>query len=72
MSMTRDDILSVLGPVDEELVAELMTTGASADELREAWAWLNSDEALMGIGRPLPGSRVGELIDLLEPADDEA
>jgi hypothetical protein len=49
-----------------------MATGASAAELREAWAWLHSDEALMGAGRPLPGSRVAALIDLLEPDDEEA
>lgn len=69
--MTHDEVVSVLGPVDEVLVAELVATGASIEELREAWGWLNSDEALMGSGRPLPGSRVGELIDLLEPDDDE-
>lgn len=68
--MTHDEILSVLGPVDDVLVAELMATGASEAELREAWYWLHSDDALMGEGRPLPGSRVAELIDLLE-ADDE-
>lgn len=30
--MTHDEILSVLGPVDDELVAELMATGASGAE----------------------------------------
>lgn len=72
MTMTREEIVSVLGPVDEELVAELVATGASAEELREAWVWLNSDEALMGAGRPLPGTRVAALIDLLEPDDEDA
>ncbi|WP_411036060.1 hypothetical protein [Shinella sp. BYT-45] len=70
--MTHDEILSVLGPVDDELVADLMATGASGEELREAWNWLHNDEALMGQGRPLPGSRVAELIDLLEADDEEA
>ncbi len=72
MTMTREEIISVLGPADEEVIADLMATGASAVELREAWAWLHSDEALMGAGRPLPGSRVAALIDLLEPDDEEA
>ena len=69
--MTRDEILSVLGPVDDDFVAELMATGASGEELREAWNWLHGDDALMGEGRPLPGTRVAELIDLLEPDDPE-
>jgi len=72
MPMTASQITSVLGPVDDELIAEVMATEASIEDLREAWAWLNSDEALMGVGRPLPGSRVSALIDLLEPEDDEA
>ena len=69
--MTYDEIVSVLGRVDDDLAAALIATGASLDELLEAWNWLNSDEALIGQGRPLPDSRVGQLIDLLEPEDDE-
>lgn len=71
MAMTRDDVVSVLGPTDDTLVAELIATGATPTELREAWGWLNSDEALMGEGRPLPGTRVAALIDLLEPKGEE-
>ncbi len=71
MSMTREEIVSVLGPTDETLVADILPTGASFEELREAWAWLNGDEALMGEGRPLPGTRVAELIDLLDADEDD-
>lgn len=71
MSMTREEIVSVLGPTDETLVANILSTGASFEELREAWAWLNGDEALMGEGRPLPGTRVAELIDLLDADEDD-
>ncbi|MBN9047616.1 MAG: hypothetical protein J0H18_18415 [Rhizobiales bacterium] len=71
MALTREEIISVLGPTDDILVADLMATGAAFGELREAWAWLQNDEALMGEGRPLPGSRVAALIDLLDPEDEE-
>ena len=71
MSMTREEIVSVLGPTDETLVADILSTGASFEELREAWAWLNGDEALMGEGRPLPVTRVAELIDLLDADVDD-
>ena len=57
IATSRDEIVSILGPVDDELVAEFMGTGASAEELREAWGWLHNDEALMGAGRPLPGTK---------------
>ena len=45
--------------------------GASIGELREAWGWLNGDEALMGEGRPLPGTRVAKLIDVLDTYDED-
>ncbi|WP_340040422.1 hypothetical protein [Aminobacter sp. Piv2-1] len=71
MPLTREEIVSVLGPTDETLVADILSTGASFAELREAWAWLNEDEALMGEGRPLPGTRVAELIELLDADEDD-
>jgi hypothetical protein len=71
MTMTREEVVSVLGPVDDTMIAEIISSGASLDELREAWAWAFGDEALMGQGRPLPGTRVARLIDLIEPADEE-
>jgi hypothetical protein len=71
MPLTANEIKSVLGPVDDTLIAELMSTGASYEDLREASGWLNSDEALMGSGRSLPGSRIAELIELLDPEADE-
>ncbi|WP_271894347.1 hypothetical protein [Candidatus Phyllobacterium onerii] len=70
MAITRGDVVAVLGSVDDALVAEIIATGASLSELREAFAWLNSEEALMNEGRPLPGTHVAALIDLIEPQDD--
>lgn len=66
MVLTRKDVTSVLGPVDEMTIAEIASTGASLEDLREALIWLNNDEVLMGESRPLPASRVAALIDLLE------
>ena len=71
MTMTRQDVVSVLGPVDDVTIAEIIASGASLEELREAWAWAFGDEALMSQGRPLPGTRVAALIELIEPDDDD-
>jgi hypothetical protein len=71
MTLTRDEVTSVLGPVDDTLAAELFATGASLTELEQAWAWLNSDEALINEYRPLPSGRVAQLIDILQAPDDE-
>ncbi|NLS06229.1 hypothetical protein HGP14_23110 [Rhizobium sp. P32RR-XVIII] len=71
MTMTSEDVIAILGPVDEILVAEVRATGATAAELAEAFAWANNDEALMGEGRPLPTGRVAALIDLLVSNEEE-
>ena len=36
MSLTRDDVVAVLGPVDDSTIAEIVATGASRSELAEA------------------------------------
>lgn len=71
MTMTADDVIAVLGPADETLVAEVIATGATQAELAEAFAWANNDEALMGEGRRLPTGRVGALVDLLASDEEE-
>lgn len=70
MTITRDEILSLLGPVDDTLVAQIMGQGATLGELREAWAWICEEDALINEGRPLPGTKVATLIDLLQPEEE--
>jgi len=71
MGMTAGTVVSILGPVDAGLIAEVVATDASPEELAQAFAWLNSDEALIGEGRHLPDGKVAELVDLLSPDDEE-
>ena len=71
--LTRDDVTKAFGRIDDVTIAEIIGTGATADELAEAQAWVVNDEPLMNAGKPLPGGRVRELIDILaelEPSDD--
>lgn len=71
MTIASDDVITILGPVDETLVADVIATGATQAELAEAFAWINNDEALIGEGRPLPSGRVATLVDLLVSDEDE-
>lgn len=65
-TLTKSAVKRVLGPVGESLAAELVHTGATEKELREAHAWATSDETLVNELRPLPTGRVAELIQILE------
>jgi len=71
-TMTREEVRAVLGPVDDSLIVEILGTGASLEELTEAYAWVTDDEAPMNAGRPLASGRVSLLIDILEAAEEEA
>ncbi len=72
--VTRDDVTKAVGPVDDVTIAEIIATGATADELAEAQAWIVNEDPLLNAGKPLPSGRVRELIDILaelEPNEDE-
>jgi hypothetical protein len=71
--ITREDVVRTVGDIDDTLIAEIIGTGATVEELAEAQAWIDNDEALMNVGRPLPNGRVGELVEILselEASDD--
>ena len=71
-ALTHDDVVAILGPVEDTVIAEVLAMGASREELAEAHAWVVSDEALMNAGRPLPSGRVGRLIEILQTVEDES
>jgi hypothetical protein len=60
--LTREDVVSVVGPADKVMIADVVATQATLAELSQAWAWINSDEALINQGRPPPSGRTVELL----------
>ena len=70
-TLTRDDVVGVLGRVDDVTVAEIIATGASREELAEACAWLANDEPLMNTGRPRASGRVGQLVEILASRQED-
>ena len=72
--ITHEDVTRTVGEIDDALIAQIIGTGATVEELAEAQAWIDNDEALINDGRPLPKGRVGELVDILsevEASDDD-
>jgi hypothetical protein len=70
-TLTRKDVTTMLGELDDDVVAEIITTGATPEALAEAHAWLANDEPLMNAGRPLPGGRVARLVDIVAAISEE-
>jgi hypothetical protein len=69
--LTRDDVIKAVGEVDDVTIAEIIGTGATAEELAEAQAWIVNDEPLMNAGRPLPSGQVGELVEILKELESD-
>jgi hypothetical protein len=65
--LTSEAVRRILGTVDEKTAADVLATGATEDELLEAVAWVNADDAMMDRLRPLPSGRVGRLVEILQP-----
>jgi hypothetical protein len=66
LPLTRDQVIGIVGRLDDMKIATIIATGASAAELTEARTWLGSDDYLGGdLGRSAAG-RVGKLVDLLK------
>jgi hypothetical protein len=70
-ALNLEAIERIVGPVDQPTRVQLMQTGASAEELLEAFTWLEADEAMVDGHRPLPKGRVAELIAILEPPEPD-
>jgi hypothetical protein len=71
MPLNRAEIIRILGEVDDVIVAQIIASGATADELAEAQAWVSNDEPLLNSGKPLPAGRVGQLADILTKLEEE-
>jgi len=63
--ITRDDVTRAVGQADDVTIARIIGTGATAEELAEAKAWITNDEPLINAGKPLAKGRVGELVEIL-------
>jgi len=71
MALTREQVTAVLGRVDDVLIAQIIATGASKEELTEAYAWVAAEDALMNEGRAFPTGRVANLVRLLAEIEAE-
>jgi hypothetical protein len=69
--LTAEEIVAVLGPIDDLAVGEILETGATTEEFASARSWLANDEAPINAGEPLASGRVARLMEILEAVDEE-
>ena len=69
--LSRDDVVKAVDRADEVTIAQIIGTGATAEDLAEAQAWLANDEPMINDLRPLAQGRVRELVDILSELEEE-
>jgi hypothetical protein len=70
-NLTRDDVIKAVGEVDDVTIAEIIGTGATAEELAEAQAWIANEDVLLDAGKPPPAGRARQLIDILSELETD-
>lgn len=70
--LTRDDVIKAVSGADDLTIASIIGTGATAEELAEARAWLANDEPMINDLRPLAHGRVRDLVDILSELEEDA
>jgi hypothetical protein len=71
MPLTREAVIRALGDVDDSLVARVIATGATPEELAEACAWIANDEPMINMGHPLAVGRVAVLVEILSQVEED-
>jgi hypothetical protein len=69
--LRREDVVAILGAADDALVAEIIRTGATPDELAAAHAWVANDEPLINLGKHLAKHRVATLVEILSRQEEQ-
>ena len=70
--LSRDDVVKAVDRADDVTIAQIIGTGATAEELAEAQAWLANDEPMINDLRPLAHGRVRELVDILSELEEDS
>lgn len=70
-TLTQADVVAVLGPVDDELAAELLRMDVTSEEIALARAWLDREDALVDAHVPPPSGRIAQVIELLAASPED-
>ena len=67
-TLTRTEIHKIAGPLDEELIIQILDTGATAKELTEAFGWFSDSIGMKDAGHHRPAGQIIRLCEILETA----
>jgi hypothetical protein len=71
MPMTHDEVRQVVAGLSDQAVMRIIATGATREQLLEAFTWLQDDENLGSQLERRPSGVVGEVYDILAAEESE-
>jgi hypothetical protein len=67
--LSPEDIVQIIGPIDDELLNAIIATGADVADIEIAYQWYAGMDDVMGEeGLPLEGARL-EVYEILQAGD---
>ena len=66
-----DAIRKIVGDLDDAIISNILQTGATEDEVLEAFLWTTSDEELGNEVERLPHGTVGAVYEILQSEEPE-
>lgn len=69
--LTRDEVVEIIGQVNDAKAAEIILTGATRAELMEAFTWLSEQGDLSAEVQRAPSGVVGRLCEILTADEPE-
>jgi hypothetical protein len=63
---TAGDIVAIVGPIDDSVIARIVAIGATVEEVREANAWLSTRDYFRRKAHDSAHGRIAETYQLLD------
>ena len=65
-TLTREKIETITGRLENDLIVEILNTGASEAEVAEAFGWFSDSIGMKAAGHHRPTGRVPKICEILE------
>jgi hypothetical protein len=66
VAANANEIRNIIGPFEDDVVVKIMRIGPTVDDVRQAYAWLRSDEYLQRHLEHDLGARAADVFEILE------
>jgi hypothetical protein len=63
---TASDVVQIVGPIDDKVIARVIATGATAEEVTEAHTWLSSQDYFRRAAHDAAQGRIARVYHLLD------